>query len=245
MFSYDDIGEGDVLLLLHGLGNRKEAWIPQHELGKKYRLIIPDLIGHGSSPINENLTIEHAVSQIIALMNSLGIESFHLCGLSLGGLLAQEIYRTHRHRIKRLILANTCSYVPFVPTHMFISKQEQYLHKHSVADFKEHAIRSCFYSMDERKQQLANKAFSIRKETYIESSKMTLGKNYFPFLFFIRVPVLIISSTMDKITPLINSVFMHQSIFNSKLVVIPQAGHLSNIENPEQFNKEVELFLAS
>jgi len=245
MFSYDDIGEGDVLVLLHGLGNRKEAWVPQHELGKRYRLIIPDLIGHGSSPIDKNLTIGHAVSHIIALMDSLGIESFHLCGLSLGGLIAQEIYRSYRHRIKRLILANTCSYVPFVPAHMFISKQEQYLREHPVVDFKAHAINSCFHKMDERKQQLADNSFCIRKETYIESSKMALGKNYFPSLFFVRVPVLIISSTMDKVTPLINSVFMHQAIFNSKLVVIPQAGHLSNIENPEQFNKEVELFLAS
>ncbi|PGK51654.1 hypothetical protein CN918_28070 [Priestia megaterium] len=243
MHSYDDLGKGDVLLLLHGLGNHKLAWSPQHPLSKQYRLVIPDMIGHGDSPIQEDISLDHAVNDIISLMDSLNIEQFHICGLSLGGILAQELYRQYPHRIKSLILSNTCSYIPLFSANFFITAQESYLQTNEPVKLKHVAIEHTLYNKTKENLALANKCFDINKETYIPSSKMAVGRNYFPLLPLISVPVLIIASTQDKITPFYHSYMIHRFIFNSNLVTIEDAGHLSNIERPDKFNSEILNFL--
>lgn len=243
MHSYDDLGQGEVLVLLHGLGNHKLAWSPQHPLSKQYRLIIPDMIGHGDSPIQDDINLDRAVTHVISLMDSLRIDQFHICGLSLGGILAQELYRQYPHRIKTLILSNTCSYIPIFTANFLITAQESYLRTGEPAVLKREAIEQCLHNKTEEILTFANKAFYINKDTYISSSKMAVGRNYFPLLPQITVPVLIISSTYDKITPFYHSYMMHRFIFNSKLVQIQDAGHLCNIEKPDTFNAEVLQFL--
>ena len=73
MLTYKDLGSGTPIVLLHGLGSTKEAWVSQHELANKYRLIIPDLRGHGETVINENFTIKNFALDIIQLIEHLNI----------------------------------------------------------------------------------------------------------------------------------------------------------------------------
>lgn len=244
MHSYDDLGNGEVIVLLHGLGNRKEAWVCQHALSEHYRLIIPDIIGHGNSPVSENINLRHAVEDIMALLDELQIEEFSVCGLSLGGIIAQQIYFKHPNRVNRLILANTCSYMPLIPTHLIAATQKNYLKQHETVHFKELSIKHCLYERSEPNVTLANQAFYIDENTYPASCRMGAGINYYPLLYSIKVPVLIITSTHDKVIHPSFSYSMRLFIRQSKLTVIPNAGHLSNIEQPKRFNEELLSFFS-
>src|SRR3954447_16392816 len=112
MLSYNDLGSGIPIVLIHGLGSKKEAWIPQHELANHYRLVIPDLRGHGETVMNEDFTIKNFALDIINLLEHLNIPAAFICGLSLGGIVAQEIYKQKPEVVKGLILSNTTSYIP-------------------------------------------------------------------------------------------------------------------------------------
>ncbi|WP_071393168.1 alpha/beta fold hydrolase [Bacillus tuaregi] len=93
MLAYHDIGSGIPLVLIHGLGSRKEAWKPQYELAARYRLIIPDLRGHGETSFNDSFTMQNFAKDIRNLIEYLRIPDAFICGLSLGGMVAQELYK--------------------------------------------------------------------------------------------------------------------------------------------------------
>ena len=86
--------------------------VPQHELANRYRLVIPDLRGHGETEMNEGITVKNFALDIIELLEYLEIPSAFICGLSLGGIVAQELYKQRPDLVKGLILSNTTSYVP-------------------------------------------------------------------------------------------------------------------------------------
>jgi 3-oxoadipate enol-lactonase len=127
MLSYNDLGTGTPIVLIHGLGSKKEAWIPQHELANRYRLIIPDLRGHGETIMNEDLTIKNFALDIINLLEYLKISSAFICGLSLGGIVAQELYKQRPEIVRGLILSNTTSYIPFFLANGIIHLSNQLL----------------------------------------------------------------------------------------------------------------------
>ena len=125
MLVYQDIGKGTPLVMIHGLGSKKEAWEPQHELANLFRLILPDLRGHGETKLDQDLSIKNFAIDIIHLLDFLHIPSAYICGLSLGGIIAQEIYRQHPERVKGLILANTTSYIPALLTYSSIHRSQR------------------------------------------------------------------------------------------------------------------------
>ena len=130
MLTYKDLGSGTPIVLLHGLGSTKEAWVSQHELANKYRLIIPDLRGHGETVINENFTIKNFALDIIQLIEHLNIPSAFICGFSFGGIVAQELYKQRPDLVKGLILSNTTSYIPPFFASNMINMSQQDLIEH-------------------------------------------------------------------------------------------------------------------
>lgn len=104
MFHYLDMGKGEPLVLIHGLGSKKEMWKNQFELSESNRLIIPDLLGHGESNEVEKISMPNFAKNIIGLLDQLGIESAHFCGISLGGMVVQEVYRLFPERVRSMIL---------------------------------------------------------------------------------------------------------------------------------------------
>lgn len=239
MLSYNDLGTGTPIVLIHGLGSKKEAWIPQHELANKYRLIIPDLRGHGDTILNENLTIKNFALDIIHLLEYLKIPSAFICGLSLGGIVAQELYKQRPEMVRGLILSNTTSYIPFFLANGIIHLANQLLQtdRQKLID---HIVKTALY--DSSYQKDAIKAFQIR-DTYIKSARAPVGINYYSFLPFIKKPVLLLGSTHDKVTPSINLYLMKLFIRDARLSIFKNTGHLSNIEKKELFNEHLHHFI--
>lgn len=241
MLKYNDLGVGTPVVFIHGLGSRKEAWIPQHELANRYRLVIPDLRGHGETELNEGITIKNFALDVIELLEYLNIPSAFICGLSLGGIVAQELYKQRPDLVKGLILSNTTSYVPVTLANKIVNDTSKLLKK-SEQELVEHIVNRGLY--DTVYKDEAKKAFHIR-DTYLESAKAPIGINYFSILPSIRKPVLLIGSTHDKVTPSVNIYIMKALIRQAKSAILKNTGHLSNIEQKDLFNKHVTDFIAS
>lgn len=237
MLSYNDIGAGIPIVFIHGLGSRKEAWERQHELACKYRLIIPDLRGHGDTELSDGITVGNFAKDVIKLLEHLDIESAFICGLSLGGIVAQEIYKQKPSVVRGLILANTTSYIPYLLGHMVARQNELAFKRGTIID---EVVKRGLY--DKSYAEEAKNAFKIR-DTYIESSKSAIGINYFPYLSNIEVPVLLIGGSHDRVTPSFNVGMMSVYIKDCESVIFEKTGHLSNIESSEKFNKAVDEFI--
>ncbi|MBB5148839.1 MULTISPECIES: alpha/beta fold hydrolase [Ureibacillus] len=237
MLNYLDVGTGEEIVFIHGLGNRIQAWAPQLELTTQYRLIIIELRGHGDSPEKENINVEFFAKDIIEVLDYLNIEKAHFVGLSLGGIVALEICKRFKKRVKSLILCNTTYYIPTLLGNITLEKTKRFLKKSSLEQLNERLIKKCLYNPEEQKvYELAKNAFHIREDTYLKSVQSAFGRNYFYDLLTINVPTLIIGSLEDKVVPIQNAYLMHYMIKSSNLIIFENTGHLSNIERPELFN---------
>jgi len=235
---YNDIGTGTPIVLLHGLGSKKEAWAPQHDLAQHYRLIMPDLRGHGETVLEEDLTIKNFALDVIQLLESLHIPSAFICGLSLGGIVAQEIYKQRPAMVKGLILSNTTAYIPVFFGSQIMSATQQLIHDDQ--ELMEHIVSTALY--DQSFKEEARKAFQIR-DSYLDAAKASIGINYLPVLTGIQKPVLLIGSSHDNVTPTMNLYFMRNFMWGAKTVILEKTGHLSNIEKKDLFNQTIKEFL--
>ena len=108
--SFDDVGEGPPVVLLHAFPLARAMWRPQVEaLSPAYRLLVPDLRGFGgSSPLSAAPSIETMADDVAALLDALKIaEPVVLGGLSMGGYVALAFARRHAQRLRGLVLADT------------------------------------------------------------------------------------------------------------------------------------------
>jgi 3-oxoadipate enol-lactonase len=239
MINYIDIGKGTPIIFIHGLGQTLNSWKPQKELADTYRLIMVDLRGHGNSEhINTNLTLENMAKDIIELIQYLDLKSVHICGLSLGGLVAQEIYRQREDLVNGLILCNTTFYIPSLFADKIVKSSER-LFIEDRNELIEHIVRKSvnnpiFYEEAKRTFYLS--------DVYLECAKSGVNYHYFPVLLRVKVPTLLIGSRYDSITPLYNMFLMKWMIPKSKTVIV-NSGHLSNIECREEFNESIRRFL--
>jgi pimeloyl-ACP methyl ester carboxylesterase len=239
MINYNIIGEGEPIIFIHGLGQSSQAWNPQIELSEEYRLILPDLRGHGRTEINDNITLENMALDIIELIEHLHIDSVHIVGLSLGGLVAQEVYKQRSSLVKSLILSNTCFYIPAFFANSIVGEATKLFYEN-----KNELIRHIV------NRSLNNKDFTDEaihtfylKDSYLEAAVSGIEKNYTSTLLNINVPTLLIGSAFDQVTPVFNIMTMNWMIRNSEMTIL-HSGHLSNIECREQFNNRIRKFIA-
>jgi len=241
---YRTIGEGQPLVLIHGLGQTGDAWKLQEELSEYFQLFIPTLRGHGTSPVTQNIALRYFAQDILSMLDENGIKSAHFCGLSLGGMIVQEIHSQAKKRVKSMILANTTSYVPGLLAELVLQDQERSLNRLSDEDYiKKIALNSLYRPSDETIHH-ALQTFHLNRETYIQTARATQGINYLMMLTFTKVPIQIISSSHDYVTPYLYNAYVTQWwARKAKLTLLNQTGHLSNIQKPAQFNSIVKTFI--
>ncbi|WP_209123727.1 alpha/beta fold hydrolase [Alkalihalobacillus sp. BA299] len=240
---YQHLGTGEPLVLIHGLGEIKEGWFYQHELANEYELVIPDLRGHGESETTEGISIENFAKDILLLLDFLKIESAHICGLSMGGIVAQELYRQAPDRCRSLILASTLHYVPDHLGKSIMNIRKYRMQKLPIALQKQISARSCFYSWNSNMFEHFSNYHRPKPTAYLKSVEACLKVDYRKLLSEIKVPTLIIGCQYDAIVPLWAQILMHKRIPNSDLFIFRRVGHIAKLEAPEQFNKVLRAFL--
>lgn len=253
--SYNDEGKaGDpVIIFIHGFPFNKSMWNKQMEaLRNDYQVIAYDVRGHGNSDAGiEDFSIDLFATDLLSLMDALKIDRAILCGLSMGGYIALNAIENYPDRFDALILSDTTCLADTPEAKEKRMKTIESIRKNGVEKFADESIKNLFApeSFKTKKKEIA----SVR-EMILNTNEESLCKTLRAFyerketcskLSDIYVPVLIMVGVEDKITPLAAAQLMNEKIKESLLSIIEHAGHLSNIENPLEFNNHLEKLVST
>jgi 3-oxoadipate enol-lactonase len=242
---YDEAGDGDAMpiVFLHGVGSDKSVWRPQLEhFGRHRRAVAFDYPGYGDSdPALEGTTRDDYASAIGSAMYSLGINRAHICGLSLGGVVAIAMHHADPKCCASLILADTFAVHP----------DGQAIYERSLAA-SEDLCAMAEARVDVLLAQPADPA--IRREVVdtmsrIDPAAYRIGAEavwlaeQVDRAAAIKVPTLVVVGDQDRITPVVLSDELAGLIPGAAMRVIVGAGHLANLEKANEFNGTVEEFV--
>ncbi len=250
--SYNDIGEGDIpVIFLHGYPFDKSMWKGQLDSLKSLtRLIACDIRGFGKSTDEETpLSIDLFCEDLVLFMDKLNIKKAIVCGLSMGGFISLKAVKIYPERFKALILCDTQCIADTAEVKEKRYEAIEQINLDGADIFNEKFIKSVFHpdSLTNKMEIVENlrsivfansKAIITAGLTALAERSETCSS-----LDTIRIPTLIICGREDKVTPLVQSKFMHKHIKASSLKIIEDAGHVSNLEQPNEFNKYVLDFL--
>jgi pimeloyl-ACP methyl ester carboxylesterase len=254
VISYNDAGEGEIpVLFLHGFPFDKSMWQGQMDsLQSDNRVIAIDIRGFGQSTSEKKpLSISLFSDDLLAFMDKLEIKKATLCGLSMGGFIALNAIKRFPKRFEALILCDTQCIADSVEVKENRYKTIEQINLDGSAAFNEKFIKSVFHP-----DSFTNKTEIVEnlRSTVIANSSEIITAGLWALaerpetcsiLNTITIPTLIICGIEDEITPLEQSEFMHRHIKGSILKIIDNAGHVSNLEQQEDFNKYIFNFLGT
>jgi len=252
--SYDDVGEGSTpIICLHGYPFDKTMWQGQLDfLKSSNRIIACDIRGFGKSTDEEShLSIDLFSEDLIVFMDKLNIDKAIVCGLSMGGFIALNAMKRFSDRFEALVLCDTQCIADSIEVKEKRYKIIDEIEVDGATNFNEGFIKSVFH-----KDSITNKKELVEKLSSVvfSNSKHIISQGLVALaersetcstLNKITVPTLIICGREDEVTPLAQSEFMHATIKGSILHVIDDAGHVSNLEQPDEFNKHLLDFLTA
>ena len=249
--AYEVSGVGSPVVLLHGFPFNRTLWREQVEsLGERYRVITPDLRGHGETGATPDpATMEEMAGDVAALLDDLRITRVVLGGLSMGGYVALAFHRLFPERVRALVLAHTR---PQADTDEARLAREETAARaladgmHTIADAMLPKLLAPS-TQDERPEVVARvREMILNTDARGAASAlrgMAVRADQTEFLREINCPTLIVVGSLDRITPVADAELMHRLIRGAQLEVIAGAGHVSNIERPAEFNRALENFL--
>ena len=251
VIAWREAGEGDVVLFLHGLGGSRTAWEPQIEvLCNRWRCVAWDMPGYGGSVPISPLTFAAIADAIAELLDELGVESAHLCGLSFGGHHALHAALRHPNRVRSLVLADTSAAFggdgtdPDEWRRLRTAPLDAGLALADIADEIIASIAAPGFEGVERDRSAAAMA-RIPAEGFRAACGLLPCHDVRHRLGEITAPTLVTVGELDEETPPAYAAEIAEAIPDSRLEVIPGAGHLSPAEAPDVFNQLVGEFLGS
>jgi pimeloyl-ACP methyl ester carboxylesterase len=249
---YRQQGHGPVLLLLHGFLCDSRCWRRQLSgLSGRFRVIAWDAPGAGSSSDPPPTFTTASYAQCLAgFLDAIGIERAHILGLSWGGILAQEFYRLHADRFSSLVLADTyAGWKGSLPETAWKDRLATCLR---MAEGPPDAVVSRFLPgmfTDAVPQEVREELSAIISEFHpLGFRLMSLSSaevDTTDLLPRIDVATLVLWGDDDRRSPLHIAQQLYASIPNAELAIIPNAGHVSNMEEPDVFNSQVGRFCLS
>lgn len=251
---YLDAGpaSGLPVIFIHGFPFSKEMWEKQlSALCESHRVIAYDVRGHGESERGAaQFSIAQFADDLFFFMDALKIEKAILVGLSMGGYIALHAIQQQPQRIAGLILCDTQCAADSDEGRKKRKKNIAFIQKNGLSIYAEESLKNLFapVSFTDKKDEVIFIKNTILK-TPAEIICLTLQaladrKETCSSLAQIKVPVCILVGKEDKITSPEVAHKMQILINGSSLHLIDGAGHLSNLENPEQFNAHVKTFLS-
>jgi len=249
--AYDDVGSGPSVVLLHGYPFNRSMWRDQLvELQQHHRVIIPDLRGHGESAVTESpATMQRMAGDVASLLETLNISRATIGGLSMGGYVALAFYRLFPLRVRSLVLADTRAQEDTEEAKQNREKQAQKALQEGMEGIADALLPKLLAAETVAKRpEIVKRVRKMIVETAPEGAAaalrgMTERQDQTSFLSRIIAPTLIMVGSEDSLTPVADAEVMHREIGGSRMQVIEGAGHVSNIENPQEFNQALVKFL--
>jgi 3-oxoadipate enol-lactonase len=253
--AYDDHGAGWPIIFLHAFPLNRGMWEGEIKgllQQSGYRLVALDWRGFGESEITGDIsTMELFADDVAGLMDILGMQDAILCGLSMGGYAAFAFLRKYPRRVKGLILADTR---PGADTPEARANRENVARlaetqgTTAIADLQlprliAEETRQHHPGVEARIRQLIDQA--MPRGIAAASRGMALRADSNDLLMSINVPTLVIVGEQDALTTPAVAQEYAARIPNARLVTLPHAGHLSNLEQPEVFLQVFKDFLGT
>ena len=249
--AYDDVGTGPVVVLLHGYPFNRSLWREQVAvLQSNHRVIVPDLRGHGESAVVPGpATMELMAGDIAGLFDSLNVKQATIGALSMGGYVALAFYRLFPLRVRSLILAATRAHGDNEEAKRNREVQATKARREGMEGIADTLLPKMLTAETVAKRpEIVKHLRGMMANTKPEGAAaalegMAIRQDQTSLLPEIVVPTLILVGSEDAITPPADAGLMHREIPGSRLEVIAGAGHVLNLEKPEEFNAAVASFL--
>ncbi|MGA8491361.1 MAG: alpha/beta fold hydrolase [Terriglobales bacterium] len=248
---YEVLGSGPPVVLLHPFPANHDVWKPAAQaLITRYRLILPDLRGHGESGVGDGpATMEKHAADLARVLDHEEVRRATIVGVSIGGYVLFEFWRKYRERVNGLVLCNTkaqadtpearsvrlqaATYVMERGTELFFQSMIPKLlgktTRTARPDLVEGALRM-MRTMSPEDVAMVQRGMAVRQDS-VETLKT------------INVPTLLVTGDEDVVTGLAEAELMRQNLSGSQIKVIAKAGHYSPWEQPEEVGKLLRQFL--
>ncbi|HEV7136647.1 MAG TPA: alpha/beta hydrolase [Steroidobacteraceae bacterium] len=252
--SYHDSGSGAPILFLHSFGHNKNLWFPQltHFLEKGFRVLAPDMPGHGDSSYDPAL---HGVDQMaqcyIELLESLGVRKAILAGISMGGYIALRMWARRPDLIAGMVLSNTKAEKDSDEIVARRRAQIANIHKRGLEHFVTIGApkRLSPLTLERRPWVLDTiKLLNYTVPAGVNAATleaMARKEDDTKVLPTINVPVLVMAGSDDIFIPKDSPGNLHRGIKGSRFHEIAGTGHVSSLEAPTEYNRVMEEFLQS
>jgi 3-oxoadipate enol-lactonase len=249
--AYTDAGIGRPIVLIHGYPFNRSLWNEQVDvLSNSYRVIAPDLRGFGDSDAAaEPATMNRLAQDVASLMDHLEIPQAVIAGLSMGGYVALAFCKQFPSRVRALILADTRAEADTEEGKQTREQQAEKALSEGMAGIADAMLPKLLTPETVSKRpDVVKRVRDMMLKTKPEGAAAALRgmaerEDLTSLLPKISVPTLIMVGAEDAITPVADSQKMSQAIVGSRLVVLENAGHVSNLERTEQFNEALLGFL--
>jgi|SRR5580658_1154116 3-oxoadipate enol-lactonase len=251
--AYWTLGDGPPVVLLHPFPANHEFWLPVAEaLCTRYRVILPDLRGHGESGAGEGpATMEKHAADLARVMDDADLARAPIIGVSIGGYALFEFWRNHRNRVAALGLCNTKAPADISEARAARLQAANEVLERGTEPFFESMIPKLFgqTTRDTRPDLVEGALRLMRKMSPQHLAQVQRGMAARPdsveTLKTINVPTLLVTGDEDLMTGVNEAQLMHQHIAGSQLRVIPKAGHYAPWEQPKDAAKVLRQFLDS
>ena len=229
------------IIFLHGVGSDKSVWRPQLEhFGSSRRALAFDYPGYGESDLIEGATRDDFAEAILAAMDALDIDSAHVCGLSLGGVIAIAMHASAPERCASLIIADSFA---VHPEGLAIYDRSIAASHGGMRQLAEARVGALLASDDPRSEVIDTMS-RIDPAAYRIGAEAVWLADQSDRAAAIQVPTLLICGELDPVTPPSLSEQLAERISNSRLEVIAGASHLANLDKPAEFNRAIDDFLS-
>ena len=249
--SVDYSGQGDMVLFLNGLGGNKKNWKNNiNFFSKNFLTVAWDTRGYGDSDdYNGELDFDNILDDLKKVIDFFKKTRAHIVGLSMGGQIATLFYDKYPNYVKTLTLCDThfgLSNLSPTEIEKFINLRKEPLLNGKVPKDRAPSVASTLIGDNNNisaYNQLVESMSLLHKESYLKTIESSMRTEHRHIFKNIKVPTLIMVGELDTLTPPSMSKSIMNEIKGSYLKIIPKAGHLINIEEPDIFNQNLIQFL--
>lgn len=242
---YRRAGDGPPVILIHALGLDHRLWDKQIlHLSAAFQVIAYDVRGHGATDVPPGpYTLSEFADDLCGLLDALGIDRAHLVGISMGGMIAQELALRSPERVASLVLADTASEYNQEARRQF-AERARIAEERGMGPLIEPTIERWFTA--EFRRQRPDEVERIRSilaqahpDGYAASCRAIARADLTERLVSINVPTLVLVGSEDTSTPPEMAIEIHEHIPGSRIQVIEGAAHLTNVAKFKEFNQAV------
>ena len=252
--AYSEAGRGAVVVFMHGIGGNRRNWAEQVPyFARRFHAIAWDARGYGDSDdYPDALHFPDFAADLHRLLDHLGTHAAHLVGLSMGGRIALDFYAQAPQRVLSLSLVDTFpgyddSFTPEARETFLRLRKQPLLDGKAPRDIAPMIAKTLVSTCAQpaHVQALIDSMAALHKESYLKALEAMTRYEPVADLSKVKVPTLVVVGDQDQLTPPKVARAMAAAVSGAELVVLRNAGHLANIEQPVLFNRVLEDFLTA